>query len=281
MNLFCLLDRNAQIALIFAALVAQGCGGGGGGSDPQRELADIGFGDADTYQNSPLEQIEARVDAVASAGMRFYVSEDRPTVQAKDWRKGEIPDRFPAASRAINERACANGQIHVVLFYNRNVEPIFRMTDEWASRDIDAGLALYDPACTWIEPVVEPESGDAKARRWTKMVADRWPGVIILPWAARGWTEVRRDYLDRHPQSVHEAEVFIASGDPNLLVITDGGPFVHPPTVLGDYPALVSLSLATGVPFLAYTDRYPGPHGPVIAALARGIRAGSGEALPH
>lgn len=238
-----------------------GCGSAGGAE--RRELSGVGYGPADTWQALSPDV----VDEIADAGLRFLVTEHFPTVQAADWRRGELLVSFPAAARAWNQRACRRGMTHIVFLGNWNVLPMRRQTDAWWAEVMNEALSVYDPACTWIEPLAEPDEGDvAKARRWTQLAADAWPGRIVMPVAGAHWP-IRRDFVDRHPRDVADAERWLATGDPRLLVITDGGDFLPPTRVLADLPRLAALSRETGVPFVVYADRFGGPHAPVIAAL--------------
>jgi hypothetical protein len=269
--IFGLLSREAQVALLFAALV--GCGAGGGG-EPETEKRDVGWGAADTWHTQPVEL----VDDAAAAGLRFLVTEHFPTVQAADWRKGEPLESFPELAREWNRRACERGMIHIVFGANANVIGIRSNPDEWWREVVNEILSVYDPSCTWLEPIAEPNEGSrewrAKAQRWTQIAADAWPGRIILPGDGGAHWPIRHDFVDRHPGSVEDAERWLASGDPRLLVITDGGEFLPPTNVLADLPRLAGASVASGVPFIVYADRYapgdPAAHRAIIRAIGGG-----------
>jgi hypothetical protein len=253
-----LADFFAGLAALLAIL---GCGGGEAAERPV--LRDIGYGPADSWQH----ESPSMVDEMADAGLRFVVTEHFPTVQAADWRKGEMLVSFPAEAREWNRKACDNDQTHIVFAANWNVLPIRRQPDEWWREVVNEVLSIYDPACTWIEPIAEPDEGDiAKARRWTQLMADAWPGKLIMPAAGAHWP-TRRDFVDRHPGTVLDAERWLSSGDPRLLVITDGGDFVPLDLVLADLPRLAGAALASGVPFIVYADRWRGNHSAAIASL--------------
>lgn len=263
------MKRFADLLACIAALLALlGCGGSAKG-DELRAL-DVGYGPADTWHLlSP-----SLVDEMAANGLRFLVTEHRPSVQVADWRKGERPRSFPEEARAWNEAACERGLTHIVFGLNWNMKPLRSLTDEEYTHHLNEILSIYDPACTWLEPLVEPDEGDPeKRRRWTQLAADAWPGKLLMP-AAIANLPIRRDFVDFHPSSVLRAEELLRSGTPNLLVITDGGPFVFPPAILPDIRRLARISVETGIPFIVYADRYGGSHEEII----REIGAGASEA---
>ena len=241
-----------------------GCGGAGGQA-PSCPLTEVGWGPADVWHTQSPEL----VDLACEAGIKYIVTEDRPSAQALDWRKGQIPSRFPEQARAWNERICANEQVHIVFVLNWNMVPLTQQSDGWAEQVWQEVARDYDPTCTIIEPIVEPEAHDAKAQRWFKRATEVWPGRVALP-DGRNWP-VRHDVLDRHPSSVADALTHIAWARPGVWLITDGPPLLDPLATLVRYSELTKLALANHVVLVFYTDRYPGPHEPVIAEIRKGI----------
>jgi len=261
----------ARAVILASAIVLLGCGGAGGSTDSSSSaLRAIGYGPGDSCHLLP----STTVDELAVAGLRFLVCENIPSVQARDWRRGEIPQTFPVEHREWNQRACANGQTMIVFLLNWNMRPLRDQPDEWFVELLNEALSIYDPVCTWLEPIAEPDEGTPeqleRARRWTQMAADAWLGRLVIAHAAERWP-IRRDFVDRHPATIREAELWLASGDPRLLVITDGGEFVPIGDVVDELPRLAALSLESGVPFIGYGDRYaPGDleaHREIIRAI--------------
>lgn len=254
------VSRLATLAI--AALL--GCGGASGG-EPTVPLRPIGWGPADVWHTLPITV----VSQAANAGLQFIVTEHFPTVQAADWRRGQLLQSFPTEARAWNQAICAAGQTHIVFLLNWNVLPFRERSDAWFAEVLNQALSIYDPACTWLEAVVEPDEGDlGKARRWTQLAADSWGGPFILASAAQGWG-IRADYIDIHPATAVDAAWHLQQGGPSTLVITDGGQFTNPLSILPSLPGLADLSLTSGVPFIVYTDRYTGPHEPILEALSQ------------
>jgi hypothetical protein len=243
----------SAFALALALLLAPGCGTTK--KPDSYNLQNIGVGPADTWHTLPLDY----VDEAARRGYKFIVTEHIPTVQeheGRDWRKGNVLLSYPALAHLWNQQICKNGQVHIVFLVNWNVKPLRSLPDSWFAGILREANEVYDPACTWLEPLVEPDEGDlAKRQRWMQMAVDSWPGVVIASAAGAGWP-MRRNFVDRHPGSVADAERLLRSDEGNLIVITDGGPFVHPPTVFGELPGLFELAKAEGKTLVLYTDRY-------------------------
>jgi hypothetical protein len=247
---------------------------GSGGSMPQESLHRIGIGPADVWHTLSLDY----VDAAAKQRLGFVVTEDRPSVQEADWRRGEIPERFSTLARQWNKRICAAGQIHIVFGINWNMLPLREQSDAWFAEQMTQWLEDYDPSCTWLEALVEPDEGDlGKRQRWLRFARDSWPGVFLIPAAGQHWG-IDGDYIDFHPSSMSQAEQWLQQPPRGLqtLLVTDGGPFVHPPTVFQAIPSLVQQSVDAQVPLVFYTDRYaPGNwelHREVLEVVGRAAR---------
>lgn len=256
-------------ALLIAAL-GFACLACGSASSQEEDLplAPLGYGAADTWHlpGAPSSS------QIARAGLRFEVIEHFPTVQDKDWRKGEPLVSFPSLAREKSKEVCKNGQTLVVFLVNWNVLPFRTKSDLWFAEVLNEALSVYDPACTWLEPIVEPDEGDVqKARRWTQWAADAWPGKVLLPAAGAHWP-IRRDFVDWHPSSPRDLLNFLESPPPGFLVVTDGGSFVSPPSVFGEYEVLSRRALEAGVPVIFYTDRWQGDHASVLAEIQKGTK---------
>lgn len=248
------------LALIYILGLA-GCGKSG--SESSYDLKAVGWGPADQWHNVDV----ALVDYAASRGLGFIVTEHFPTVQSADWKRGQLLTSFPAIAREWNERACSNGQTHIVFLVNWNVLPFRDRSDDWFRGVVHEALDTYNPSCTWLEAVVEPDDGDVpKAERWTQMAASIWPGKLILPEVGGGWGQAHT--IDHHPLTVKGLAHFLNNPPPGWIAVTDGGPFVNPPSILPDIPKLVDLALASNVPLIFYTDRWDGDHMAVIDAIA-------------
>lgn len=254
------------------AIWLMSCGGSGG--EPQESLLRVGVGPADVWHTLPIDYVEE----AARQRLGFVVTEDRPSAQEADWRKGEIPKRFSALAREWNKRICANGQIHVVFGINWNMLPLREQNDSWFAEQVTQWLEDYDPSCTWLEALIEPDEGDlVKRQRWLRFARDSWPGVFVIPAAGQHWG-IDGDYVDFHPNSVATAEQWLATPPRGAatVIFTDGGPFVHPPSVFPAIPALVQQSLDAQIPLVFYTDRYaPGNlalHLEVLEVVGRAVR---------
>lgn len=259
--------RYGAIALALALLLA--CGGGSK-SEPQSPLLRIGAGPADVWHTLSAKHY---VQAAKQQKLGFVITEDRPSVQEADWRKGQKPQRFAAQAREWNKEICDAGMIHVVFGINWNMLPLRELSDEDFEATLAEWLRDYDHRCTWLSPVIEPDEGPlARAERWHKLAAAAWPGQVIVAGAFARFAKPG-EIVDRHPGSVQQAYAFLRS---EAIVITDGGPFVHPPSVFLEIPGLISEALARDVPFIWYTDRYaPGnqdAHFVVLEVLGRAAR---------
>lgn len=253
------------VALLGLALLA--CGGQGGG-EPPAPLAPIGYGPADTWHLAGAPG----PDEVAKAGLGFFVIEHFPTVQDKDWRRGELLRSFPEQAKEVGKRACENGQQLVVFLVNWNVIPFRDQPDSWFAEVLNEALSIYNPDCTWLEAVVEPDEGDlAKARRWTQLAADAWPGKFLMPAAAAGWG-IRSDYIDYHPAGVKDAGNRLGQLPAGWLLITDGGEFSFPPDIFGAYGTLAKQALAANIPLIFYADRWQGDHSVVLREISEVIK---------
>jgi hypothetical protein len=265
------MSRLLALFVALLGLLCLACGGSEGGENPGKALAQVGYGAADTWHlpGSPGP------DEIARAGLGLVVIEHFPTVQDKDWRKGELLVSFPEQAKEVSKRACENGQSLVVFLVNWNVLPFRRQPDSWFAEVLNEALSIYDPACTWLEAVVEPDEGDlSKARRWTQLARDAWPGKFLVPAAAVGWG-IRGDFIDYHPAGVKDASKRLGQFPPGWILITDGGDFSSPPDIFGAYGTLAKEALAAGVPLIFYQDRWnPGMagHRRVLDEIAGAIR---------
>lgn len=267
------MSRLLALFVALLGLLCLACGGSEGGENPGKALAQVGYGPADTWH---LESPDL-VDEMAEAGMLYVITEHFPTVQeyeGRDWRKGQVLASYPELAREWNKRACRNGQVHIVFGINENVVPHRNQPDSWAREQYEEMARTYDPACTILEPVVEPDEDLAKAARWTRMAAEIWPGKILMP-VSHGdvprIADVRYDLLDRHPGSIREAEMWIDRAVPGLLVITDGPPLLDTASTGHLYPALASRALKSGASLIFYTDRSRVDHGHFIRAIGAAI----------
>jgi hypothetical protein len=255
---------------LVAMAMSVACGGGGGSGGFREPLPLIGWFPGDTFHLLD----PADVDYAASKRVGIVGLEWHPSVQeheGRDWRRGDLLISYPEIAEEWGRRACKNGQVLLVYAINWNMTPFRKLDDDWARDVFEDITKRFDPACTWLSPLIEPDEPPFdKAERWTRMAAEIWPGVIVMGAAGEHWN-IRRDYVDRHPRDARQAASWLRQAPPGWMIVTDGGTFVNPPDVLEDYPELVRLALGGGIPFVAYTDRWLGDHRAVIDSLAAGI----------
>lgn len=267
----------SSLLLVAAAMasIAFGCGGSGSGSDgPENpDLVNICWGPADVYHTLDV----ALVDDAADVGIGCIVLEQYPTVQAKNWRTGQELDSFPDVAREWADRAYDRGMFVIVFGVNWNVLPWRLQGDAWMEKTFAEILATYDPSRTWLEFLVEvDENPFEKARRWTSYSALNWPGVYVMGSAAAARFSTKPTYVDYHPSSPSNLEHRLNTTGPGSLTITDGGDFVHPPSVMSSIAPLTKLALDRGNILGWYTDRYAphdnAAHRAVISEIGSGIR---------
>jgi len=85
---------------------------------------------------------------------------------------GRISEAVAAARRA--------GIIFFLTLVNWNGASQRAQSDSWFYSMVDRVAGQLGPGNIWLEGVSEPDTNDAKARRWIEYALSRWPGTKVI-----------------------------------------------------------------------------------------------------
>lgn len=271
------LDKTAQTVVLFAA-IATACSENGSVPLPtEQPKPRIGYGLVNAWH---LSEPAPQARALDDAGLGLTAIEWAPA-----WGSPIDPrcsdksthETYPMQARIFVETMRAHGIETNIIIVNANGCSQRNQPDSYVTTAVEEIRDGIGTDMVLLTAVSEPWAYPEKAEHWTRLVAERWPGKLVVPDAGQGhetgrpyWSGLLAELVDVHYCSEPDLLRDLERGNPGVLHTTDCGPILNP----GPERAarLAAAAASTDSPLLIYDYRGTSPDYATIAAMGEAIR---------
>lgn len=282
-------DKIAQITVLFGALLLASCGD---------HTNDSGSPDAPVYKTKPLIgyglpnawQLDENdpvvlADALDAAGAGLTIIEWAPAWGSPvDPRchDGSTSQTYPEkAATFVDVMRSRNIWTNIVIV-NANGCAQRNQPDDYVVQAIKDVVDYVGTDMVLLTIVSEPIAYSEKAEQWTRLGAQHWPGLLVIPDIAqnhrtgRPFIEgLKASLIDVHYCNDDQLIADLKSPDPHVLHNTDCGLIVNPGEARAE--RFAELAAKGNSPHVIYDFHGKTYDLVVIAAIGRGIQKGQQE----